>query len=118
MALNQSSCNIQAVKSFKNQLVRWFPSIHSFWPFLYHLFKSNTTQRRSRLQHGYCIGVSHRSVHATVGKRLAQGPYMAARAEVEPTTLRLRVIDLANAPPVPTTNIQLIIIHHLVHRIS
>src|SRR6218665_2819002 len=28
-------------------------------------FKSSTTQRRSRLQHGYCIGVSRRSSQAT-----------------------------------------------------
>src|SRR6218665_3818708 len=35
-------------------------------------FKSSTTQRRSRLQHGYCIGVSRRSAQATVGKGLAQ----------------------------------------------
>ena len=56
--------------------------IHSFWPFLKHPFKSSTTQRRSRLQHGYCIGVSCRSAQATVGKGLAQGPYVAARAGV------------------------------------
>src|SRR6218665_263801 len=36
---------------------------------------------------------------ATVSKGLAQGSYVAARAGVEPTTLRLRVIDLINAPP-------------------
>src|SRR6218665_1733059 len=47
----------------------------------------------SRLQHGYCIGVSRRSAQATVGKGLAQGPYIAARAGVEPTTLRLKAID-------------------------
>src|SRR6218665_225876 len=60
---------------------------------------SSTTQRRSRLQYGYCIGVSRRSAQATVGKGLAQGPYMAARARVEPTTLRLKAIDSTNAPP-------------------
>ena len=36
------------------------------------------------------------------GKGLAQGPYMAARAGVEPTTLQLRVIASTNAPPCPT----------------
>src|SRR6218665_1559012 len=60
---------------------------------------SSTTQRRSRLQHGYCIGVSRRSAQATAGKGLAQGPYIAVRAGVEPTTLRLRVIASTNAPP-------------------
>src|SRR6218665_2698447 len=48
---------------------------------------------------GYCIGVSRRSAQATAGKGLAQGPYMAAIAGVEPTTLRLRVIASTNAPP-------------------
>src|SRR6218665_3110534 len=62
---------------------------------------SSIKQRRSRLQDGYCIEVSRRSAQATVGKRLAQGPYVAARAEVEPTTLRLRIIDLTYAPPRP-----------------
>ena len=38
------------------------------------------------------------------GKGLAQGPYMAARAGVEPTTLRLKVIASTNAPRRPTTN--------------
>ena len=72
--------------------------IHSFRAFLQRPFKSSTTQRRSRLQHGYCIGVSRRSAQETVGKGLAQGPYMAARAGVEPTTLRLKAIDSTKAP--------------------
>ena|SRR6218665_3179585 len=45
------------------------------------------------LQHGYCIGVSRRSAQAAVGKGLTQGPYVAERAGVEPTTLRLKVIN-------------------------
>jgi len=32
--------------------------IDSFWIFLKRLFKSTTTQRRSRLQHWYCVGVN------------------------------------------------------------
>src|SRR6218665_623612 len=43
---------------------------------------------------------------ATVGKGLAEGPYMAARARVEPTTLRLKAIDSTKAPPCPTTQKQ------------
>src|SRR6218665_2925981 len=64
--------------------------------------QSSTTQRRSRLQHGYCIGVSRRSAQATADKGLAQGHYVAARAGVEPTTLRLKVIVSTKAPPCPT----------------
>ena len=64
-------------------------------------FKSSTPQRRSRLQYGCCIGVSRRSAQATVGKELAQGPYVTARAGVEPTTLWLKVIDSTKAPSRP-----------------
>src|SRR6218665_296144 len=70
-----------------------YPVIHSFRLFLLRPFKSSTTQRRSRLQHGYCIGVSRQSAQATVGKGLAQGPYVVARAGVKPTTLRLKVMS-------------------------
>src|SRR6218665_1348155 len=44
-----------------------------------------------------------RSAQATAGKGLAQGPYVTARAGVEPTTLRLKVIDSTKAPSRPTT---------------
>src|SRR6218665_1747877 len=37
-----------------------------------------------------------------LGKGLAQGLYLAARAGVEPTTLRLKAIDSIKAPPCPT----------------
>src|SRR6218665_3661057 len=79
------------------------PVIHSFIH-SGHFYKSITTQRRSRLQHGYCIGVSRRSAQETVSKGLAQGPYVAAKAGVDPTILWLRVIDLTNAPPRPTAS--------------
>src|SRR6218665_3026667 len=69
--------------------------------YIFIMFKSSTTQRRSRIQHGYHIGVSRRSAQATAGKGLAQGSYLAARAGVEPTTLRLKVIASINAPPRP-----------------
>src|SRR6218665_3925691 len=36
------------------------------------------------------------------GIGLAQDPYMAARAGVEPTTRRLKAIDSTKAPPCPT----------------
>ena len=42
------------------------------------------------------------SAQATVGKGLAQGPYVAARAGVKPMILGLKVIDSTNAPPRPT----------------
>src|SRR6218665_2158610 len=51
------------------------------------------------IQHGYCVGASRRSAQATAGKELVQGPYVA---EVEPTTLRLKVIVSTKAPSRPT----------------
>src|SRR6218665_3238894 len=51
------------------------------------------------------IGVSRRSAQATAGKGLAQGPYVTARAGVEPTTLRLIVIASTNAPSRPTLHV-------------
>src|SRR6218665_3003961 len=72
-------------------------------------FKSSTTQRRSRLQQGYCIGVSRRSAQATAGKGHSQGPYVAARSRVEPTTIRLKVIVSTKAPPRPTS--YMLIVH-------
>src|SRR6218665_914957 len=53
----------------------------------------------SRLLHEYCIEVSRQNAQATVSEGLAQGPYMVARAGVEPMTLWLGVIDFTKAPP-------------------
>ena len=38
---------------------------------------------------------------ATVSEGLAQIPYVAARAGVEPTTLRSTALDSTNEPPAP-----------------
>ena len=45
---------------------------------------------------------SRLSAQATAGKGLAQGPYVADKVGVEPTTLRLKVIVSTKAPPRPT----------------
>jgi len=37
-----------------------------------------------------------------VSEGLAQGPYVAARAEVEPVTLRTKGVDITNDHPRPT----------------
>src|SRR6218665_1636857 len=41
---------------------------------------------------------------APVSKGLAQGPYVAARAGVEPMTLRTKGVDSANVPHTPNIN--------------
>ena len=46
--------------------------------------------------------------HAEAHRQLlvkAQGPYVASRAGVEPTTLRLKVIVSTKAPPHPTSGV-------------
>src|SRR6218665_2617246 len=40
---------------------------------------------------------------ATTSEELAQGPYVAARAEFEPAILRSKGNDFTNVPPRPTT---------------
>src|SRR6218665_1414987 len=42
------------------------------------------------------------ALQAIAGKGLAQGPYVAARAGFEPTTLRSNGVVSTNAPPCPT----------------
>src|SRR6218665_3036786 len=42
------------------------------------------------------------ALQATVSEGLVHGPYVAARAEFEPTTYRLKGIVSTNAPPRPT----------------
>src|SRR6218665_68598 len=78
-----------------------------------HFYSATTTQRRSRLQHGYCIGVSRRSARATVSEGLAQGLYMSVRAGVEPLTLRLKVINSTKAPPCLSRLV--LFIHSFIH---
>ena len=52
-------------------------------------------------QHGYCAEFHAEAPQATVSEELAQGPYMVARAGVEPTKLRLKAINTTNVPRRP-----------------
>src|SRR6218665_2282091 len=45
---------------------------------------------------------TRRSASGAVSEGLAQGPYLAARAGFEPTTLRSKGVVYTNAPPRPT----------------
>src|SRR6218665_2449712 len=68
-----------------------------------HFYSASSSPLLLRGAHDYSTdtvsGFHAEAPQATVSKGLAQGSYVAARAGVEPTTLRLRVIDLINAPP-------------------
>ena len=50
-------------------------------------------------QHGYCAEFHAEAPQATASLGLAQGPYVAARAGFEPTTLRSKGFDSTKAPP-------------------
>jgi|SRR6218665_367020 len=53
-------------------------------------------------QHGYCVGFHAEVPEAIASEGLALGPYVAARARVEPMTLRTIGISSTNDdPPCP-----------------
>src|SRR6218665_716453 len=67
------------------------------------LLTAGAFPQRSRPQQlTLCRSLNSEALQATVSKRLAQGPYVAARAGFEPTTVRSKGIDSTNAPPRPT----------------
>ena len=68
--------------------------IHSFRPFLWHLFKSQHST-------GTVSEFHAETPKATASEGLAQGPYVAARAGVEPMTLRTKGVISTNAPHTP-----------------
>src|SRR6218665_2329004 len=57
-----------------------------------------------RQQSLLCRSSHAEALQAIAGKGLAQGPYMAARAGFEPTTLRSNDVASTNAPPCPTVD--------------
>src|SRR6218665_1296496 len=59
-----------------------------------------------------CRSLHAKALQAIAGKGLAQGPYMAARAGFEPTTLRSNRVVSTNAPPCPTNTI--VSVYHFV----
>src|SRR6218665_1149211 len=82
--------------------IRFF---HSFIPVIYiaPLKARYYSEALPTIQHGYCIGVSLRSAQATAGKGLVMpGPYVAARAGLEPTTPWLKVLVSPKPPPRPS----------------
>src|SRR6218665_318725 len=79
--------------------------IHSFRLFLKRLFKSSTTQRRSRHSMDTVSEFHVEAPQATVSEGLSQGPYVAARAGYEPMTLRTKGAESTNEPPCPHTPI-------------
>ena len=77
--------------------------IHSFRLFLQRIFKSSTTQRRSRHSTDTVPEFHAEAPQANVSERLASGPYVAVRAGVEPMTFRTKGVDSTNTPPSPDT---------------
>src|SRR6218665_3505779 len=84
--------------------------IHSFKLFPRRLFKSTTTQRRSRHSTDTVPEFHAEAPQATVSEGLAQGPCVSARAGDEPMTLRTKGVDSTNtpiSPSKPSTNVTL-----------
>src|SRR6218665_494608 len=66
------------------------------------LLTALTFQKRSRLQQStLCRSLHAEALEATLSEGLAQGPYVAARAGFEPTTLRSKGVVSTKAPPRP-----------------
>src|SRR6218665_2974244 len=74
--------------------------IHSFRLFPLRLFKS--TQRRSRHSTDTVLEFHTEAPQATASEGLAQGPYVAARAGFEPTTLLTNLPMSHNTPLIGT----------------
>src|SRR6218665_2589770 len=75
--------------------------IHSFRLFQYRLFKLAATQRRSRHSMDTVLEFHAETPNATASEGIAQGPYVASRARIEPTTHQSKGFDSTNAPPRP-----------------
>ena len=76
-------------------------SIHSVRMFLWRLFKTTTTQRRSRHSTDNVSESHAEASQESVSEGLAQGPYVAARAGFEPTTLLTKGNECTNELPCP-----------------
>ena len=103
---NNLSCTLKAMQKYK---VIWRftirkPQMHQAFihSFLQRLFKSTTTPRRSRQSTDTESEFHAKAPQATESEGLAQGPYVAARAGFEPTTLRPKGDETTNEPPRPT----------------
>jgi len=75
--------------------------IHSFWIFLLRLFKSTTTQRRSRHSTDTVSEFHAKAPQATVSDGLVQGPYVGARAGFESKTLGRQLLTVPMSHHVP-----------------
>src|SRR6218665_1517097 len=80
-----------------------FPCIVLYLSISITLLTTSSFQNRSRPQQlTLCRSLHAEALQAIAGKGLAQGPYMAARAGFESTTLWSNGVVSTNAPPCPT----------------
>ena len=70
--------------------------IHSVRLFLKRIFKSTTTQRRSKHSTDTVSEFHAKAQQATASEGLVQGPYVAARTGFEPATLRTKGAESTN----------------------
>ena len=67
-----------------------------------HFYSASSTQKRSQHSTDTVPKFHAEAPQATVSEGLDQGSYVAERAGVEPTTLRLKATDSTNVSPRPT----------------
>ena len=73
--------------------------------YFYSAFKSTTTtQKRSRQSTDTVSEFSDEAPQAIASEGLVQGPYVAAIAGFEPTTLRTKGDESTDEPPLPAVN--------------
>src|SRR6218665_2494627 len=91
-------------KASQNKLLKFLGTfiLVLFRLFLYRLFKSTTTQRRSRHSTDTVKEFHAEAPQSTASEGLAHGQYLAARAGFKPATLRSKGNESANEPPRPT----------------
>ena len=63
---------------------------------------STTTQRCSRHSTDTVLEFHAKAPQATVSEGLVHGPYVVARAGLEPATIRMKGVKSTNEPPRPT----------------
>ena len=92
--------HVADIHSFICSFVRSF--IHSFRLILSRLFKSPTTQKRSRHSTNTVSEFHPEAPQATASEGFAQGSYVAARVGLETASLRAKGVESTNEQPRPT----------------
>ena len=100
-ASNTSQINVLSISTWLNEWInKRLIVLYCIYPLA--LLTAWAFQKHSQPQQlTLCWSLHIEALQATAGKGLAQGPYMAARAGFEPTTLWSNGVISTNTPPCP-----------------